>query len=54
MTCIYIHYTAKVVMANLFFGRSTPLRTKNGFPNVIGAADCMHIAVKAPIDTEDA
>jgi len=25
MTCIYIHYTASVVMANSFFGQSTPL-----------------------------
>jgi len=28
MSCIYIyiHYTVSVVMANSFFGRSTPLR----------------------------
>jgi len=30
------------------------LRSKNGFSNIIGAADCMHIAMKAPTDTEDA
>jgi len=30
------------------------LRTKNGFSNVIGAADCTHIAIKAPTDTADA
>jgi len=27
---------------------------KNGFPNATGAADCMHITIKAPTDTEDA
>jgi len=30
------------------------LRTKNGFPDVIEAAGCMNIAIKAPSDTEDA
>jgi len=26
------------------------LKTKNGFSNAILAADCMHIAIKAPTD----
>ena len=30
------------------------LKTKNGFSKGIGAADCMHIAIKAPTDIEDA
>jgi len=30
------------------------LKTKNGFSNAILAADCMHIAIKALTDTEDA
>jgi len=33
---------------------SSANKNKKGFPNVTGAADSMHIAVKAPTDTEDA
>jgi len=33
------------------FGQLIFFKNKNGFPKVIGAADCMHIAIKAPTPT---
>jgi len=45
-----LEYTFKKILGQAM---KQILRTEDGFPNVIGAADCKHIAIKAPTDTED-